>query len=117
VLLTLALEVNFLKLKTMATKISKNFEIIYPLRRRTVSDLKIVSDHLGDLIVTGKAYCDPTSLTTELHERISLDIDFVKFNGTDIKPVLEVGEQMEEIEEFCLRSLSKSFNTNKKETV
>jgi hypothetical protein len=93
----------------MRTKLKQHFEITYPLTHKVVRDLKIVTEHIGDLIVTGTAYCDPTVLKTEVDDRYSIDIDFVKWNGADIKPVLVVTDTLDDIEEFCIQKAACLF--------
>lgn len=95
----------------MATKLRQEFEFNYPLKQKKVRDLKIVTDYVGDLIITGTAYCDPSISAIDLEgDRYSVDIDFVKWNGTDIRPVLEVMGVMDDIEEAVLRNASRLFN-------
>jgi hypothetical protein len=40
-----------------------------------------------------------------------VDIDFVKWNGTDIKPVLELTGMMDEIQEAALRHCVSLFES------
>jgi hypothetical protein len=43
------------------------------------------------------------SVLSHLDERYNVDIDFIKWNGTDIKPVLELSGMLDEIQEAALR--------------
>lgn len=88
------------------TKLTQDFQISYPVQKRTIVGLRIKSEHVGDLIVTGTAYQYETG-----H---SVDIDFVRWNGTDIRPVLEVTGGMEQIEEYILQRASKFFTQTEK---
>jgi hypothetical protein len=89
--------------------VTKDFQISYPLSHKVVRDLKIVTDKVGELVVSGLAYFNPDKSILDTHERYSIDIDFVEWNGTDIKAVLEVVGGMEEIETFCTKEAAKLF--------
>jgi hypothetical protein len=90
----------------MATKLNKPFEFKFPLKNKVVRNLKIVTETVGDLIVEGTAYFDPSFSILDIDDRYSADIDFVKWNGADIKPVLEVTGAMDDIEEAALRFIA-----------
>ena len=49
------------------------------------------------------------SILSNLDERYAIDIDFVKWNGTDIKPVLELTGLMDDIQEAALRYCVSNF--------
>ena len=83
---------------------TKNFDFQFPLNHKIVRNLKIVNEHIGNLQVEGSASLNASvSVLSHLDERYSVDIDFVKWNGTDIKPVLELTGLMEDIQEAALR--------------
>jgi len=83
---------------------TKNFDFHFPLNHKIVRNLKIVNEHVGDLQVEGSASLNASvSVLSHLDERYSVDIDFVKWNGTDIKPVLELTGLMDDIQEAALR--------------
>jgi hypothetical protein len=85
-------------------RVAKNFEFRFPLQHKIVRNLKIVNEHVGDLQVEGSVQLNPSvSILSHLDERYTVDIDFVKWNGTDIKPVLELTGMMDEIQEAALR--------------
>jgi hypothetical protein len=85
-------------------RVDKNFEFRFPLQHKIVRNLKIVNEHVGDLQVEGSVQLNPSvSILSHLDERYTVDIDFVKWNGTDIKPVLELTGMMDEIQEAALR--------------
>lgn len=79
------------------------FEFPYELRIKKVCDFKIVTEKVGELIVTGVGYFNSNARPLDVFDRYSVDIDFVKWNGTDIKPVLEVMGSLDEIEEAAIR--------------
>jgi len=81
----------------------------YPLKHKVVSDLKIVTEHVGDLAVEGIGYFDPSASVLDIFERYSADIDFIKWNGTDIKPVLEVTGAMDDMMEAAIRHFANEF--------
>src|SRR5215217_195189 len=84
-------------------KLKKEFIFHYPLKHKVVRDLKIVTEHVGDLVIEGIGYFDPSASPIDVFDRYSVDIEFVKWNGTDIKPVLEVTGTMEDLEEAAIR--------------
>src|SRR5438270_8789489 len=91
-------------------KITKEFSFHYPLKHKVVRDLKIVTESVGELLVEGIAYFDPSASVLDIFDRYSVDIDFVKWNGTDIKPVLEITDTMEEIQEASVRYVAGIFH-------
>jgi len=84
-------------------KLKKEFVFHYPLKHKVVKDLKIVTEHVGDLVIEGIGYFDPSASPIDVFERYSVDIEYVKWNGTDIKPVLEVTGTLEDVEEAAIR--------------
>ena len=93
-------------------KIKKEFTFHYPLKHKVVRDLKIVTEHVGDLVVEGVGYFDPSANVLDIFERYAVDVDFVKWNGTDIKPVLEVTGAMEDVEEAAIRYFANYFQNS-----
>jgi len=87
----------------MIRKTQKEFQFTYPLKHKVVRDLKIVTEYIGDLVVEGVGYFNPSASPIDVFERYSVDIEFVKWNGGDIKPVLEVTGSLEDIEEAAIR--------------
>lgn len=97
-------------------RIHKEFTFHYPLKHKVVRDLKIVTEHIGDLVVEGIGYFNPSASMLDIFDRYSVDIDFVKWNDTDIKPVLEVTGVMDDIVEAAIRYFANEFenSSNKK---
>jgi hypothetical protein len=95
-------------------KIRKEFTFLYPLKHKVVRDLKIVTEQVGELVVEGVGYFDPAANALDIFERYSVDVDFVKWNGTDIKPVLEVTGTFEDIEEAAIRYFAQYFQSCQK---
>ncbi|HVG16341.1 MAG TPA: hypothetical protein VM935_15325 [Chitinophagaceae bacterium] len=87
----------------MNSKQKSGFQFIYPLKHKVVRDLKLVTEHIGDLVVEGTGYFNPAASPIDVFERYTVDIDYVKWNGSDIRPVLEVMGNMDEIEEAAVR--------------
>lgn len=85
------------------------FEIPYPLRKKRVRDLKIVTDNLGQLMVHGSY--------EKQGDLVSINIDFVRLNGMDITPALEAFDLIYEIDEFCMRQANKFFHPKAKEAI
>ena len=96
----------------MIRKQKKEFQFIYPLKHKVVRDLKIVTEHIGDLVVEGTGYFNPLASPIDVFDRYSVDIDFVRWNGTDIKPVLEVMGNIEDIEEAAIRYFASVLENN-----
>ena len=90
-------------------KTVKEFRFNYPLKHKVVRDLRIVTEHVGDLTVEGIGYFYPSASVLDIFERYSVDIDYVKWNGTDIKQVLEVTGAMEDIVEAAVRYFASEF--------
>lgn len=85
-------------------RLAKPFDFQFPLNHKIVRNLKIVNEHVGDLQIEGSASINPSiSILSHLDERYAVDIDFVKWNGTDIKSVLELTGLMDDIQEATLR--------------
>ena len=98
----------------MTRKTKKEFRFIYPLKHKVVKDLKIVTEHIGDLVVEGVGYFNPLASPIDVFDLYSVDIDYVKWDGTDIKQVLEVMGNMEEVEEASIRYFAQMLDTNLK---
>jgi hypothetical protein len=96
------------------SKISKSFEFAMPLTHKVVRDLKIITEHVGDLIISGAAYCN-THESVISSDRYDVDIDFIKWQGQDIKPVLEVIGDMNECGEAALQHAAYLFADAKEE--
>lgn len=90
-------------------RIHKEFTFHYPLKNKVVRDLKIVTEHVGELVVEGVGYFDPSASVLDIFDRYSVDIDFVKWNDTDIKPVLEVTGAMDDVVEASIRYFANEF--------
>ncbi|HZH96943.1 MAG TPA: hypothetical protein VEY06_13715 [Flavisolibacter sp.] len=84
-------------------RFTQAFTFQFPLKHKIVRDLKIVTEHVGDLVIEGIGYYDPSASPIDVFDRYTVDIDFIKWNGTDIKPVLEVTGNLEEVEEAAVR--------------
>ena len=93
-------------------KINREFLFHYPLKHKVVKDLKIVTEQVGELVVEGVGYYYPSASTLDINERFAVDIDFIKWNGTDIKNVLEITGGLDEIEEAATRFFAAQFENN-----
>ena len=87
----------------------REFSFHYSLKHKVVRDLKIVTEHVGDLEVEGVGYFNPSASMLDIFDRYGVDIDFVKWNGSDIKPVLEVTGGMDDIIEASVRYFAHLF--------
>lgn len=96
-------------------KLQKEFEFNYPLTQKAVRDLKIVTEHVGDLNISGVAYMYPNESVIS-GRRYDYDIDHIKWNGTDVKSLLEAIGDTNEICEATLAHAAYVFN-NKDENV
>ncbi len=82
----------------------KDFRFSFPLRHQRVRDLKLVTEHVGDLQVEGVATLHPEAgVLNNLDERYEVDIDFIKWKGMDILPVLALTGLHDDIQEAALR--------------
>ncbi|RYZ29872.1 MAG: hypothetical protein EOO10_04800 [Chitinophagaceae bacterium] len=90
---------------------TKDFKFYFPLKNKVVRDLKIVTEHVGDLEVEGVGYFNSSASQLDIFDRYSVDIDFVKWNGTDIKAVLEITGGMDEIIEASIRYFANEFES------
>lgn len=97
------------KEKKTACRQAREFTFHYPLKHKVVRDLKIVTEKVGDLEVEGVGYFNPSASVLDIFDRYAVDIDFVKWKGTDIKPVLEVTGVMDEIAEAAIRFFAHEF--------
>lgn len=91
------------------TKSTRDFMFEYPLNHKVIRDLKIVTEFVGNLNVEGKGYIDPSASRLDIFDRYSVDIDFIKWKGTDIKPVLEVCGSLDDIIEAAVRHLADRY--------
>ena len=99
-------------------KVQQSFYFNFPLKHKNVhrvlGHLKLVTVYAGDLQIEGVAYkhesfCDePVEQPT-----YSVDIDFIKWNGNDIKSVLEVLDALilSDIEEAAIKHAAALFST------
>jgi len=90
-------------------KMSTPFTFSYPLKQQRVRDLKIVTEHLGDLEVEAVGYFDPSASVLDIFERFAADLETVKWQGTDIKPVLLATGFLEEVEEAAIRHFAQQL--------
>ena len=92
-------------------RVTKDFQFAFPLNHKIVRNLRLVNEHVGDLLVEGSASFNPSvSALSHLDERYEVDIDFIKWNGTDIKPVLELTGMTDDIHEAALRYCASLFS-------
>ena len=70
------------------------------------------TEHVGDLEIEGRGYFNPSASVLDIFDRYAVDIDFVKWQGTDIKPVLEVTGAMDEITEATIRFFAQEFQND-----
>lgn len=95
-------------------KKTKHFSFTYPLKHKIVRDLKIVTEHIGNIECECVGYFDPSTNPLNVFQRYQVDIDFAKWNGEDIKPVLVVLGGMEEIEEAALLEFARLMEPSPK---
>ncbi|MGN6399352.1 MAG: hypothetical protein ACTHMD_02795 [Flavisolibacter sp.] len=93
-------------------KTRKSFSFHFPLKHKVVRNLKIVTEYVGDLEVEGVGYFNSSASLLDIFDRYTVDIDLVKWNGTDIKPVLEVTGAMDEITEAATRFFAHEFENS-----
>lgn len=91
-------------------RIQKDFVFQYPLKHKVVRDLKIVTEHVGDLIITGVGYFNPAANPVDVFDRYAVDVRRIDWNGTDIRSVLEVTGSLDELEEAAVRYFAKEID-------
>ena len=96
--------IHIIKCLLVMKKLQKEFGFTFPLSHKIVRNLRIVKEHIGDLEVEGSVSFKPSvGRLTSLEDRYEVEIDFIKWNGTDIKPVLELTGLMDEVQEAAMR--------------
>jgi hypothetical protein len=75
----------------------------HPLKQKVVKDLKLVTEHVGFLEVSGTLFVDRSVSMFDFFDRYNVDIDAVKWNGADIRQVLGVTGGMDDIIEASIR--------------
>ena len=94
----------------MNRRIRKDFTFQYPLSHKVVRNCRLVTEHIGNLSIEGTGYFNPSSTPFDMEgSRYNVDIDFIKWNGTDIKPVLEVSGMIEEVTDATVRYIATLF--------
>ena len=91
-----------------------SFVFNYPLKQKVVRNLRIVTDHVGDLQIEALGYFNPNASVLDIFDRYTVDIDFIKWNGTDIKSVLEITGGFEEIHEAAIRHFASEVSVYNK---
>lgn len=104
---------NLQHLPVMSKRKMKAFSFSYPLKNRVVRNLRLVTVLVGYLQVEGIGYFNPGFSSFDVANRYEVDIEFVKWKGTDIKPVLEVTGDMDEIEESAIRHFASMIEQEK----
>lgn len=89
----------------------QDFSFDFPLIERGWKKGRVTTTHVGTLNISGIAYKD-TRISILESGRYTADIDFVMFNGTDIKPVLFAMDKMEEIEQAAEQHAAFVFSTD-----
>jgi hypothetical protein len=93
-------------------KIERTFGFQYSLKHKVVRNLKIVTEQVGELTIEGVGYFNPSASALDIFDRYQVDIEAIKWNGTDIKPVLEVMGTIEDIEEAAIRYFAGEFENS-----
>lgn len=96
----------------MAKK-QQNFEFLFPLTHKVVEDGRVVTKHVGDFLVIGVAYFNENVSVIDF-DRYTVDLDFIKWGGTDIKDVLEItaDNTLSEIYDAAVQHASGLFDFN-----
>lgn len=97
-------------------KVSKPFEFNYILKHKVVRDLKLVTETVGTLHIEGVACLNPNASVLDVNDRYDVDIDFIRYNGVDIKPVMEVTADatLADIYDECVRYAANNLFTQTK---
>jgi hypothetical protein len=93
-------------------KISKPFEFEFPVTQKLVRNLRVVTECVGNLQISGMAYMDPyESILSE--DRYGFDFDYIKWNGVDVRPLLEAIGDMNLLAEATLSHAAYVFEAYK----
>ena len=96
--------IHIIKRLLVMKKLQKEFGFSFPLSHKIVRNLRIVKEHIGDLEVEGSVSFNPSvGRLTRLEDRYEVEIDYIRWQGTDIKPVLELTGLMDEVQDAALR--------------
>jgi hypothetical protein len=90
-------------------KIKKPFSFQYNVSKKTVRNLTIVSEHIP-LTITGTGYMNPGYSVADPFNRYDADIDFVIYEGKDVKQLLDFTGVLEDIEEAAHKEVARMFN-------
>ena len=89
------------------------FKFPFVLKQQVVENLKIVTKVVGHLEVEAIGYIHQEYSYLEVNDRYSVDIEFIRWNGTDMRPVVEVLGGMEDIEDAAIRELAQLDHANR----
>jgi hypothetical protein len=103
------LQTNLHPTKSMQPPTTKAFLFVFPLNRKVVRDLKIVTEHITDLRVSGTAYNNSFGYDA--------DIDFILYDGKDVRPLLEGFDAMDEVYEAAIAHAEYLFTHPKTSTL
>lgn len=91
-------------------KLTIQFEILFPLRKKKIENMQLRHEDLGDLVLQGSFEKRNGSIT-------SANIDFVRLKGVDIRPAMESFGLMEDLEEFCLAKAGRFIQNGKEVSI
>ena len=90
-----------------ATKLTRNFDFLYPLTHKVVRNLRITTEHVGDLHVFAQAVIRPGNSPDDMYE---VDLDIILWGGTDIRPVLELTGLINDVYDAAMAHAMKEFS-------
>ena len=88
-------------------KTSYNGQFPFPLKHKVVRNLKIVTEIVGVLDVQFVGYFNPDTNPFDVNERYAVDIDAIIYNGVNIKEILEVRGDIDDIVEAAQRHFAR----------
>lgn len=98
-------------------KLFKSFQFIFPYNKIVFKNGRKQYEHIADLTIEGVAEHWPNVSKMEpAHDRFNVDIDFVKYNGIDVKPLLEESALMDEISDAAFNHAAFIFDKPVEET-
>ncbi len=90
-----------------------NFAFYYPITTQKVDITRkngIRYDHVTDLLITGIGnVIEGSGDLLPIKDRYSIHIDMIKYEGTDIYPIQEVLDSIENIESACFHHVHRMF--------
>lgn len=94
-------------------QIKREFSFPYKLTHKVVRDLKLQDETIGELMVDCVGFFNPNVSPIDVHDRYSVEIDFIRWNGTDIKAVCDFFDATSDILDAATRYFANLIDNSK----